>query len=112
MPVSILLPAGEIPLGATVTKRTGVKEYKLLDKLRVFPISESRAKRLERQAQGVPWEGAQEIKAQAGTRFLVCDGDANAISTSTILVWKTTKAGVANWLRGEPYVEEDDAEDE
>lgn len=82
-PVKIILAASDIPLGRTVTKKTGTKEYVLLDKLRVFGENGER----------------REIKALPGALFLVCDGDANAIPSSTELLWVTTDLDYADHVR-------------
>jgi len=86
MEVKVLLPAGKIPLGATVTKRTGKKQYKLLGRLRMFPAPLPKA---EREAGGEK-PAVQEIRAEPGVLFLVSDGDANAIKATTELMWTTT----------------------
>lgn len=109
--VRVLLPAGRIPLDSTVTKRTGTKEYILKNKLRVFPMPESKKTRLAREERGEERERGQEITALDGTLLLVCDGDANAITNSTELVWVTTRSGIRYWLDsgyGEWMSEEDD----
>ena len=90
MKIKIILPAWKIPLGATVTKRTGTKKYKLLDKLRVFPRQGS--KETEKSAE------RQEIRAESGVLFLVRDGDANAILAATELIWATTFEELAHHL--------------
>lgn len=68
----ILLPANEIPLGSTVTKRTGEKPYTLKDRIRIFGETGD----------------ARELKATDGTRLLVSEtGDANVVGGETELLW-------------------------
>ena len=81
--LQILLPAHCIPLGSIVTKRTGKKEYKLLETLRVFGED------------GEP----REIKALPGARFLVCDGTANAIGAETELMWRVSAGYLSDFIR-------------
>jgi hypothetical protein len=104
MEVKVLLPAGKIPVGATVTKKTGTKEYKLLDRLRVFPVALTKTERLAAQARNEK-PVVQEIKAQPGVLFLVCDGNANAILATTELMWTTTAERLCYHLKHtlDPY---------
>ena len=68
----IIMRAGDIPLESKVTKKTGQQVLLIRDRIHVF--NEAHTK--------------QEIKADAGARFLVNDkGDANAIGVDTELVW-------------------------
>ena len=83
--IKVILPAGQIPLGATVTNRTGRKEYVLQDPPRMFPTPNASFE-------------AQVIKAELGVRFLVNDGDANAIPNDLELVWFTTRDSLRYWL--------------
>jgi hypothetical protein len=97
MEITVVLPAEKIPLGSTVTKVRGRKEYKLVDRLRVYPM------RLADQEAGesVP----QEIVAEPGVRFLLDGGTANAILASTELMWTTSGQYLVDWLRRglDPY---------
>lgn len=79
--ISVLLAASEIPEGSTVTKRTGEKEYTLRSSVQVY-------------GQNI------EIKADPGTIFLIDTrtGNANAIPSSTVLVWTTTRERLWHWL--------------
>ena len=67
----ILLCARQIPLGESVTKRSGEKRYILKDSIRIFTKDGK----------------CQTIEATEGAVFLTCEGDANAIDGSTLLLW-------------------------
>ncbi len=68
----VIMDAGSIPLGSTVTKVKGDKAYTLTDKLTVYGETGER----------------RELKAYAGARFLVSgDGNASAVSETTDLLW-------------------------
>jgi len=83
--IKVMLPAWQIPVGSTVTKRTGRKEYILTDRLTVYPLAGHGEK--------------QEIRADDGVRFLVQEhGTANAIQGSLELVWITTMDGLQCFL--------------
>lgn len=82
--LKVILPAALIPLGSTVSKRTGRAQYTLGDRLRLFS----------------PNEAKKEIIAQEGTRFLIGTGDANAISDTTELVWEINEEDLLFWLEG------------
>ena len=71
--VKVILPARIIPLGSTVTKRTGTKEYVLRDRITVYDNGDSK----------------QEIIASDGAVYLSSEGCANAIASETNLVWHT-----------------------
>lgn len=78
--VKVILPAGQVPLGSTVCKRSGAKEYKLLDHLRVFG------------------EERREVKAQPGCRFMVSEGDAEAIPDTLEILWLATDDALLEYL--------------
>lgn len=80
--LSVLLPAGSIPLNSIVSRHSGTKKYTLKDRLRVFS------------------EGglAQEIRADQGTVFLVADGDAEAINAEKLVLWLTDRETFRNYL--------------
>jgi hypothetical protein len=80
--LKVILPAALIPLGSTVSKRTGRAQYTLGDRLRLFS----------------PNEAKKEIVAQEGTRFLIGTGDANAIPDSTELVWEINEEDLLYFL--------------
>lgn len=88
----VLLPAGDIPLGSTVTKRSGETEYVLRDALRIYG----------------PDKQVQTISAQGGACFLVSpSGDATAISATTLLLWSVEdEEYLLSWLEKRVYGEE------
>ena len=68
--MKVLLPAGQIPDGTVVTKRTGTKPYTLKESVKVYGEPSQR----------------QEIKGD-GVRFLVsADGGINAVSETVELL--------------------------
>lgn len=73
-PVKILLPAYVIPLGSTVTKPTGSKEYTLADDIKVFQEEHPN----------------KTIKFGTGVRILVNNSSINVIDDHSILGWITT----------------------
>ena len=89
--MKVLLRADEIPLGSTVTKKTGDIEYIIQDRIRVFNET----------------GGRQEILAQDGARFLCGSrGDANAVSGDKKLMWKVDKETLFFWLQDERFERE------
>ena len=82
--MKIIVPAIEIPAGEQVTKVTGSKHYIIKDELRIYD-EDSVAPR--------------NLVALAGTRLLVGDdGNANAISAHTELVWVASIQSVRNYV--------------
>ncbi len=80
----VILEAGLIPVGSTVTKITGEKRYTLLDELRVFgPRGES-----------------QHIMPYDQSRFIVADHIAHSVSQTTELVWHVERDELIEFLRG------------
>lgn len=70
----LIIRVGDVPTNSVVTKRTGEKAYRVQDRLRVFGTDSK----------------PQEIKADAGCRFLVPEGgsgDVNAVGVDTEVVW-------------------------
>tara|TARA_R110000824_G_scaffold38621_4_gene117874 strand:+ start:672 stop:1034 length:363 start_codon:yes stop_codon:yes gene_type:complete len=106
-PVKIIMAAGKIPNGSTVTKLRGTKEYLLKGEIRVFPVSVSSKERRARKEAGEELPKAQIIKALGGTCFLVCDGDANAIPSTLELIWLARPDAAIAVLKQTPY---DDSE--
>lgn len=85
--MKIVLPAGEIPIGSRVTKRTGTNVYKLIDMVRIFS--------------DIKGEPAKKIKADEGVVFLTGvqgGGDINAVSAKTELVWITDRETLLDYL--------------
>lgn len=89
--IAVLLRAGDIPLRAQVTKRTGEKLYTLTDKIRIFD-----------------GKGTQkDVSADAGARFLVSSGDVNVVGADTLLLWRTTRENLLAHLQDEDLEIED-----
>jgi len=84
----IEMPAGEIPLGETVTKTTGEKEYVLLDKLRIFPVATTSKERRVAKEEGRELPKGEPVPAPEGHRFLVHDGNANMVEDTKVLSWR------------------------
>lgn len=81
----LLLPASEIPLGSSVTKRTGEKRYTLRDIL------------------WLPNMGGEskKIVANDGSRFLVSEnGDVNVVSGTTELLWWVEESLLISFVTG------------
>ncbi len=91
--IEVLLPAGDIPDGATVTKRTGAKEYKLKHKIKIYADKDSGT-------------SAQVLEAD-GVKYLTGDGAINAISDKVVLIWKTTTGELHQFLEDMLNPEED-----
>ena len=82
--MKIIVPAIEIPAGEQVTKVTGSKPYIIKDDLRIYD-----------EKSGAP----RTLVALEGTRLLVgADGNANAISARTELVWAASVQSVRNYV--------------
>jgi hypothetical protein len=82
--IKLILPANQIPVESTVTKKTGDKKYTLRKELRVFSIDKTE----------------QKIKAENGTVFIVSEkGDANAVSGTEELVWHATNNAALEFLQ-------------
>lgn len=89
--LKLILPAGDIPLGATVTKKNGEKLYTLLDRIRVFPAGEKGVE--------APMPEVCEIVAVDGTRFITAPRcDANVVAATTELVWHVSVEALSSWL--------------
>lgn len=84
--LKIILTPDEIPIGATVTKRTGTKRYTLLDRLVAYDA-----------------DGAKlEVPTIGDARILMCSrGTAQIVSGGVELVWVADRGTVACWLAGE-----------
>lgn len=81
--MAVLMRAAEIPSGSTVTKRTGEEEYTIVDSIRVF------------NEKGKP----TTIPAEGGARFLAGRaGDFNIVSPETLLLWRTDREELLDFL--------------
>lgn len=83
-PMKVVMHAGDIPDGATITKRTGQKEYTLKDKIVVYTDKESTAAAITLQTPGV--------------KYLTGDSSINAVSSDVELVWHTDLTALHRYL--------------
>lgn len=90
--IDVLLPAGDIPDGSTVTKRTGAKEYTLKQKIKIYADKDSGT--------------SPQVLEADGVKYLTGDGAINAISDNVVLVWKTTTGELHSFLDKLLYPEE------
>jgi hypothetical protein len=74
--MKVLMEVRDIPVGATVTKKTGEKIYTLRDDVKIYGSTQEQT------------EALRELKADEGTRFLISqNGDISIISGDTELLW-------------------------
>lgn len=86
-PISVLLPAIQIPIGSKVTKLRGEKVYIIKGTIRIYGANGER----------------NELAAPPGTRFLCpAEGDINGVAGDTQLVWQTNHDTLARFLRHDP----------
>lgn len=77
--------ASEIPLGSTVTKKNGEKQYTIRDCVKIYGDNDPNRQR--------------ELRADDGTRFLISDsGDINVINGDTELVWHVSHCDLYLYL--------------
>lgn len=82
----ILLPAGEIPSGSVVTKRTGEKEYTLVQEVTIY---------------GPEKNQERIIKSDENSRFLDSgNGQFNAVGSQTLLLWRAERWELQEYLEG------------
>jgi hypothetical protein len=90
--IKVLLPASDIPLGSTVTKKNGEKVYILRDSIKIFSTNKD-----------------VTIPAEDGSRFLIASGDptgyfdvgnACVVSNTTILCWHAEIEVLIDYLHG------------
>lgn len=92
--VKVILPAGEIPLDALVTKVTGEKEYLLREEIIIYGKLENH--------ESTGDKSKTVIKAGENCRFLLgVNGDVNAIDCNTKLAWIVSKVDLLEWLENE-----------
>jgi len=85
LPMKVILPASDIPVGATVTKRTGEVEYLLKDEIKIYT----------RMVEG---SAPQVIKGE-GVLYLIGErGDISAVSSSITLCWVVDEDDLLDWL--------------
>lgn len=84
----VILPAEVIPVGATVTKVTGQKEYILRDDIKIYGSTSEDQKDMMR-----------ELRADKGTRFMVAeDGNINIVAGGTELLWHVDAEGLYRYM--------------
>lgn len=82
------MEAKDIPVGSVVTKKTGEKLYLLRDDIKIFGALTPDQKEMLR-----------EIKADAGTRFMVADnGDVNIVHGGQELMWHADPEDLKRWM--------------
>lgn len=86
--MKLILEAKSIPVGSTVTKKTGEKEYTIRDDIKIYGSTSPEQK-----------ETLRELKADAGTRFMVSnDGNINIIQGDLELIWHVEPNVLYDWL--------------
>lgn len=89
IPIKVIMPAGELPNGARVTKKTGEKVYTLRDEVRMFATTSGAGD------QAV----VHKLTAGEGARFIVGEnGDGAAIPSTLELVWHTFENDLRHFL--------------
>lgn len=82
--IKVILPAGEIPITATVTKIGGTSKFSLSKIIRVFSECKVQCK---------------TMKAEEGTIFLVDNRpDFSCIPTTKELIWLADEEDLIEWL--------------
>jgi hypothetical protein len=84
MILGVLMYAKDVPLGSTVTKRTGAKEYTISDQVRIFHADQKTKPTV--------------IPAVDGARFIASGTDFNAVAPETVLVWIVEPEALAEYL--------------
>lgn len=86
--IKVVMPAHKIPVGSTVTKRTGQALYQLKDVITVYDANGNK----------------REIKPLDGSRFIVNDRlDINSVGADTELMWHVDPERLYQYL--EEYLE-------
>jgi len=86
--MKVIMKAREIPLGSTITKIRGAKEYIINDRIRIFDTE------------------FKEIKSSDGARFITSgNADINVVSCDSELVWHVEPRALIEYLETS---EEDD----
>jgi hypothetical protein len=85
--MKVLIQARSIPVGSTVTKKTGDKPYTLRDDVKIYGSTQEQT------------EALRELKADEGTRFLISQtGDISIISGDVELLWHVTEEVLYQYL--------------
>jgi hypothetical protein len=72
--MKVILPVRDVPLGLFVTKKTGEKQYVVMDKIAIHGETKSEYR---------------EIKADGDSRFLVTGTNIAAVSGDLEVLWET-----------------------
>lgn len=98
--MKVLLPAGSIPDGALITKRTGTNQYRLHRGLRFYATKEAKEKL---------GEETRTLDAKDGCVFLVDEekGTINVYPCTTEFLWLVRAEELAWHLKDALYPEED-----
>lgn len=89
--MKVLIQARSIPVGSSVTKKTGEKPYTLRDDVKIYGATreQGEAKSAE----------MRELKADEGTRFLISqNGDISIISGDVELLWHVSEETLYEYL--------------
>lgn len=79
------MQAQEIPLGSKVTKKTGEKEYRITDRIKIYGDAIAQ----------------KELCADDGTRFLISDvGNVNIIAGNSEIVWIVSDDDLLSYMDG------------
>jgi len=82
MKIKVIMPVGDIPLGTTVTKLTGKKEYLIRDEFRIYEDDSNYA-----------------VTAKSGTRFMVSDdGNVECVPADYEALWHVDAETLMNYL--------------
>lgn len=97
--MKVLLPAGSIPNGALITKRTGTAEYRLHRGLRFYATKEAKDKL---------GEETRTVDAKDGCVFLVDEekGTVNVYPRTTEFMWLVRADELERHLRDELHPED------
>lgn len=90
MRLKLVIAAGYIPEGATVTKPTGEKEYTLTSEIKFY-------------GEGAP----ENVKADKNIRFLVCGPSINIITTDKELAWRVDASELRDHIEEQQWDLED-----
>lgn len=85
--MKVLIAVRDIPVGSSVTKKTGDKPYTLRDDVKIYGSTQEQRETL------------RELKADEGTRFLIAqNGDISIVSGDTELLWHVAERDLYQYL--------------
>jgi hypothetical protein len=92
--IKVIVPLGDVPLGATITKRTGTQQFIVANRIRIFSDSKT-----ELNPKGKPKKECREIAADENVRFIVHRGtDITAMPVDTEVVWFADASDLMDYL--------------